>query len=218
MASAHVDRRGRALIVLVAAAGASAVLVWVAPAFAADPTPDPPPTDTAPTPDPPPSEPQPSPPEPAQAPSPSPPASASSSPSSTQTSGSVASSTAKPDGRPAKRKHPKVVHRQGRSEVLLARKWQRARNDSSAVGLTLPAGASEAVVVQATLSPRSSSAPFLPAALAAALATLLLAATPSYALNASRVFRPVEERRFELATIGVCILVGIAVANGLPAA
>jgi hypothetical protein len=218
VASAHVDRRGRALIALVAAAGASAVLVCAAPAFAADPTPDPPPTNTAPTPDPPPSEPQPSPPEPAQAPSPSPPASSNSSPSSTQASGSVASSTANPDGRPAKRKHPKVVHRPGRSEVRLARKWQRARNHALAAALALPAVASEAVVVQATLSPRSSSAPFLPAALAAALATLLLAATPSYALHASRVFRPVAERRFELATIGVCILVGIAVANGLPTA
>ena len=39
---------------------------------------------------------------------------------------------------------------------------------------------------------------------------------PSFALDASRVLRPVEERRFELATIGIGILVGIAVANGLP--
>ena len=51
------------------AVGASAVLVCVAPAFAADPAPDPPPTETAPTPDPAP------PPEPAPAPSPSPPTS-----------------------------------------------------------------------------------------------------------------------------------------------
>ncbi len=218
------DRRGRNLTGLIAAAGASFVLVCAAPAFAADPAPDPPPTETGHTPDPPPAppEPQPSPPEPTPAPSSSPPASSSSSLSSTQSSGSVASSTAKPDGRPAKRKHRKVAHHprdlQDRSAALPAgSKWQRARNDALAPAPTLPAGASEVVVVQATLSPRSSSAPFLPAALAAGLATLLLAATPSYALNASRVLRPVKERRFELATIGVCILVGITVANGLPA-
>lgn len=223
MASAHVDRRGRILIASIAAAGALAVLLYVAPAFAAEPTPDPPPTGTTHTPDPPPAppEPQPSPPEPVPAPSPSLPASSSSSSSSTQASGSDASSTAKPDGRPAKRKHRKVTHRhrelQGRSEALQAGTWQRARNEALAAALTLPAGASEAVVVRAMLSPSPASAPFLPAALAAALATLLLAATPSFALNASRVLRPVEERRFELATIGLCILVGIAVAKGLPA-
>lgn len=222
MASAHVDWRGRILIALIAAAGALAVLVCVAPAFAADPAPDPPPTEPAHTPDPPPvpPEPQSSPPEPAPAPSPSPPANSSSS-SSTQASGSVASSAAKSDRSSAKGKHGEAAHRQhdlqGRSEALPTGKWQRARNDAFAAALTLPAGASQAVVVRATLSPSSSSAPFLPAALAAALATLLLAATPSYALNASRVFRPVEERRFELATIGVCILVGIVVATGLPA-
>ena len=224
MASAHVDRRGRILIAVIAAVGASAVLVCAAPVFAADPAPDPPPTETAHTPDPPPAppEPQPSPPETAPAPSSSSPASSSSSPSSTQASGSVASITARPADRSAKRKHRKLSHHhrdlQDRSEALPAgSKWQRARNDALAPALTLPAGASEAVVVQATLSPRSSSAPLLAAALAAALATLLLAATPSYALNASRILRPVRERRFELATIGICILVGITVANGLPA-
>ena len=224
VASAHVDRRERILIAVIAGVGASAVLVCAAPVFAADPTPDPPPTETAHTPDPPPAppEPQPSPPETAPAPSSSSPLSSSSSPSSTQASGSVASSTAKPDDRSAKRKHRKLAHHhrdlQDRSEALPAgSKWQRARNDALASALTLPAGASEAVVVQATVSPRASSAPLLAAALAAALATLLLAAIPSYALNASPILRPVQERRFELATIGVCILVGITVANGLPA-
>jgi hypothetical protein len=223
VASTHGDRRGRILIALIAAAGASAVLVCAAPAFAADPAPDPPPTEPAHTPDPPPAPPapQPSPPEPAPAPSPSPPVSSSSSSSSTQATGSLASSAASPDGRPAKRKHRNLAHRhrdpQGRSDALPAgSKWQRARNDAFAVALTLPGGASEAVIVRATLSPSSSSAPFLPAALAA-LAALLLAATPSFALNASRVLRPLEERRFELATIGLCILVGIVVAKGLPA-
>ena len=110
-----------------------------------------------------------------------------------------------------------MAHR-SRSEALPAAwRWQRARNEALATAPTLPAGALEAVAVRATLSSGSSSAPFLPAALAAALATLLLAATPSFALNASRILRPVEERRFELATIGLCILVGIAVAKGLPA-
>jgi len=86
-----------------------------------------------------------------------------------------------------------------------------------AVALTLPAVAPEPVVARATLSSRSSSTPVLPAVLAAALVALLLAATPSVALSASRIFRPVEERRFELAAVGIGILVGIAVANGLPA-
>jgi hypothetical protein len=79
--------------------------------------------------------------------------------------------------------------------------------------------ASTAVVVPATLSSASGSSPatFLRAAvLAAALATLLLAVTPTFALDASRVLRPVGEWRFELATIGLSLLVGIAVAKGLP--
>jgi hypothetical protein len=223
VASAHVDRRGRILVALIVAVGASAVLVRVAPAFAADPAPDPPPTETAPTPDPAPvpepapSEPQPSSPAPAPAPIASPPASSSPTTSGTQTSGSAVSSSAKPDRRPAKRKQRKAA--QGsRSEALPAGwRWQRARNEAFTTAPTVPAGAPEAVAVRATLSSGSSSAPFLPAALAAALATILLAATPTFALNASRVLRPVEERRFELATIGLCILVGIAVAKGLPA-
>jgi hypothetical protein len=223
VASAHVDRRGRILVVLIVAFGASAFLVRVAPAFAADPAPDPPPTETAPTPDPAPlpepapSEPQASSPAPAPTPSSSPPASSSPSTSSTQTSGPVASNTAKGDSRPAKRKQRKVVHRPASEALSAGWRWQRARNEAFGTAPTVPAGASEAVAVRATLSSGSSSAPFLPAALAAALATLLLAATPTFALNASRVLRPVEERRFELATIGLCILVGIAVAKGLPA-
>jgi hypothetical protein len=216
--SAHVDRRGIALIV---AAGASAFLVCVAPTLAADPAPDPPPTETAPAPDPAPvpepapSEPQPSPPTPTPVPSSSPPATSSSSPSVTQTSGSVVSSSAKRDEKPAKRKHRTVVH--SSSETMPASsKWQRARNDTLAVAPTVPAGTHEAVAVRVSLPSSSSSAPFVPAALAAALATLLLAAVPSFALDASRILRPVAELRFELATIGICILVGLVVAKGLP--
>ena len=214
MASAQIDWRGRTLLALIATAGVSAVLVCVTPAFAADPAPDPPGTDPAPTPDPAPAPPQPQP----SSPEPTPTPSSSTTPSSTQTSGSAATSTAKPDGRQAKRKHRAVGLRRAKGEVPV-RKWQRARNNAFAVALTLPAGApeAEAVVARVALSPRSSSAPVLPVVLAAALAALLLAATPSYALNASRIFRPVEERRFELAAVGIGILVGIAVANGLPA-
>ena len=216
MGSAHVDRRGIALIV---AAGASAFLVCVAPTLAADPAPDPPPTETAPAPDPAPvpepapSEPQPSSPTPTPAPSASPPATSSSSPSVTQSSGSVVSSSAKRDEKPAKRKHRTVVHRSSEA-VPASSRWQRARNDALAVAPTVPAGVHEAV--QVSLPSTSSSAPFVPAALAAALATLLLAAIPSFALDASRILRPVAELRFELATIGICILVGLVVAKGLP--
>lgn len=216
MASAHVDR-GIALIV---AAGASAFFVGVTPALAADPAPDPPPTETAPTPDPAPvpepapTEPEPSPLAPAPTPSSSPPASSSA--SGTQTSGSVTSSSTKRDGGPAKRKHRKVTHRSKSEAQPAGLKWQRARNDALAGGRTAPIGAPEAVAVRASVSSNPSSAPFLPAALVAALATLLLAAVPSYALDASRILRPVADLRFELATIGICILVGIVVAKGFP--
>ena len=218
MASAHVDRRG---IVLIVAAGASAFLVCAAPSLAADPAPDPPPSETAPTPDPAPvpeptpSEPEPSTPAPAPTPSPSPTASSSSSASVTQTSGSVVSSSVKRDKKPAKRKHRTVVHRSSEA-VPASSKWQRARNDALAVAPTEPAGAHAAVAVRMSLPSSSSSTPFVPTALAAALAILLLAAVPSFALDASRILRPVAELRFELATLGICILVGIVVAKGFP--
>ena len=154
----------------------------------------------------------------------SPSAPTSSSEIETETSGAAASSSTQPNATPPKRKHKKGTHRprdeQDKGAALRAGwKWQGARNESFRVGATLPAVASEAVVVSATVSSASGSSPatFLRAAvLAAALATLLLAVTPTFALDASRVLRPVGEWRFELATIGLSILVGIAVAKGLP--
>lgn len=226
VAAAHFDRRGGILVVLLIAA--SAVLLDVSPAFAVDPAPDPASTETAPTPDPAPA-PDPAPTEPAPASSEPAPASSPSAPTNsseidTETSGAAASSSTQPSAAPPNRKHKKGTHRprdeQDKGAALRAGwKWQGARNESFRVGATLPAVASEAVVVSATVSSASGSSPatFLRVAvLAAALAILLLAVTPTFALDASRVLRPVGEWRFELATIGLSILVGIAVAKGLP--
>ena len=135
------------------------------------------------------------------APAPSPSAPTSSSEIDTETSGAAASSSTQQNATPPNRKHKKGTHRprdeQDKGAALRAGwKWQGARNESFRVGATLPAVASEAVVVSATVSSASGSSPatFLRAAvLAAALAILLLAVTPTFALDASRVLRPVGE-------------------------
>ncbi len=120
--------------------------------------------------------------------------------SSTQTSGSVASSSTQPDATPANRKHRKgltvlMMSRiggcsAGRVEVAASPKRRICGRGDAACRRFRGGGRPGDAYRRLQFLVRA-----LPAGgvLAAALATLLLAATPSYALDASRVLRPVGE-------------------------